>query len=67
MLNVHQEEELAEWWRDHLGLYDKSNKTYRRNEKKARLIADKAREIGVWGFHAKMLAGWMKSMRTMRV
>ena len=29
------------------------------------LIAEKAREMGVRGFHAKLLAGWMKSMRTM--
>ena len=53
MLNKNQEEELEEWWRDHLGLYDKSNETYRRKEKKDRLIADTAREMGVWGFHAK--------------
>ena len=65
MLNEHQEEELADWWRDHLGLYDKGNEMYRRKEKKDRLIAEKAREMGVRGFDAKMLAGWMKSMRTM--
>ena len=33
--------------------------------KKDRLIADKAKEKGVRGFDAKMLDGWMKSMRTM--
>ena len=64
MLNEHQEEELAEGWREHPGLYDKSNKTYRRKLKKDRLIADKAEEMGVRDFDAKMLAGWMKSMRT---
>ena len=65
MLNEHQEEELADWWRKHPGLYNKSNESYRRKAKKDRLIADKADEMGVWGFNAKMLAGWMKSMRTM--
>ena len=65
MLNDDQEEELADCWWDHPGLYDKGNETYRRKEKKDRLIADKAREMGVRGFDAKMLAGWMKSMRTM--
>ena len=65
ILNEHQLEELADWWRVHPGLYDKSNKAYRRKEKKDRLIADKAREMGVLGFDAKMLAGWMKSMRNM--
>ena len=65
MLDKTQEADLAEWWRDHPGLYDKSNDMYRRKEKKDRLIAEKAREMGVQGFNAKMLAGWMKSMRTM--
>ena len=45
MLNEHQEEELSDWWSEHLGLYDKSNVTYRRKKKKDRLIADKAREM----------------------
>ena len=62
MLNEHQEEELADWWGEHLGLYDKSNEMYRRKVKKDRLIADKAEEMGMQGFNAKMLAGWMKSM-----
>ena len=65
MLDEQQEEDLADWWREHLGLYDKSNETYRRKAKKDRLIADKTQEMGVRGFDAKMLAGWMKSMRTM--
>ena len=65
MLNEHQEEELVEWWREHLSLYDKSNKTYRRKANKDRMIADKSEEIGVWVFNAKMLAGWTKSMRMM--
>ena len=34
MLNENQEEDLADWWRDHPGLYDKSNETYRRKAKK---------------------------------
>ena len=33
--------------------------------KKDRLIAEKAEEIGVRRFDAKMLAGWIKGMRTM--
>ena len=57
MLNENQEAELANWWRDHPGLYDKSNNMYRRKEKNDRLIAEKAKEMGVWGFDAKMLAG----------
>ena len=65
VLDENQEAELADWWRDHPGLYDKSNNTYRRKEKTDRLIAEKAREMGVWGFNAKMLAGWMKGMRNM--
>ena len=66
MLNEHQEEELAEWWREHPGLYGKSNETYRRKAKKDRLIAaDKAEKMRVQGFDARMLAGWMKGMRTM--
>ena len=65
MLNEHKEEELAEWWREHPGLYDKSNEMYRGKEKKDRLIADKAKEMAVRGFDANMLAGWMKNMRTM--
>ena len=63
MLNEHQEEELADWWGEHPGLYDKSNEMYRRNVKKDGRIADKAEEMEVWCFDAKMLAGWMKSMR----
>ena len=62
MCNDHQEEELAECWRVHLGLYNKSKEMYRRKAKKDRLIADKTKEMG---FDAKILAGWMKSMRTM--
>ena len=38
---------------------------HRRKEKNHRVIAEKAREMGVPGFDAKVLAGWMKSMRTM--
>ena len=38
---------------------------YRWTAKKDRLIANKADEMGVRGFDAKMLAGWMKSVRTM--
>ena len=55
MLDEHQEKELADWWRECPGLYDKSNETYRRKVKKDRLIADKAEEIGVRGFDARML------------
>ena len=58
MLNKNQEEELADLWRYHPGLYHKSNQTYRRKEKKDRLTAEASLD-------AKMLAGWMKSMRTM--
>ena len=65
MLDEEQEEELAEWWRENLGLYNKSNYTYRRKAKKDQLIAEKAARMGVLGFDATMLAGWMKSMRTM--
>ena len=38
MLDELQEEELADWWREHPGLYDKINKTYRRKAKKDKLI-----------------------------
>ena len=65
MLDEQQEEELADWWREHPGLYDKSNETYRRKTKKDKLIAEKPRVMGVQGFDAAMLAGWMKSIRTM--
>ena len=65
MLDEQQEEDLADWWREHPGLYDKSNETYRRKTKKAKLIAEKAQVMGVRSFDAAMLAGWMKSMRTM--
>ena len=61
MFDENQKAELADWWREHPGLYD----MYRRKEKKDSLIAEKAREMWVWGFDFKMLAGWMKSMRTM--
>ena len=30
MLDEEQEEELADWWREYPGLYDKSNEMYRR-------------------------------------
>ena len=48
-----QEADLAEWWRDHPGLYDKSNDMYRMKEKEDRLIAEKARGMGVPGFDGK--------------
>ena len=60
MLDEEQEEELADWWRDNQGLYDKSNKTYRRKARKDKMIADKATCMGVRGFDAAM-----QSMRTM--
>ena len=47
----HQEEELADWWRDNMGWYTKGNEMYRRKEKKDRLIADKTRR---WGCKASM-------------
>ena len=50
---------------DNHGLYDKSCAIYRYKSKKNKLIADKAASIGVRGFDATMLHGWMKSMRTM--
>ena len=64
MLDEEQEEELADWWRDNPGLYDKSNKTYQRKACKGKLIGDKAAHMGVRGFDAAILASWMKSMRT---
>ena len=66
MLNTNQEEDLADWWKDHLGLYNKSNKTCRRKENKDRLIAEKAWEMGVRGFDGKMLAGRMKQQNMQR-
>ena len=65
MLIEEQEEEHADCWRENLGLYNKSNETYRRKARKDKLIADEATSMGVWGFDVAMLAGWMKSMRTM--
>ena len=65
MLDEDQEEELADWWRDNPGLYDKSVETYLRKSRKDKLIANKAASMGVSGLHAAMLSGWMKSMRTM--
>ena len=65
MVDEQQEEELADWWREHPGMYDKSSETYRRKTKKDKLIAEKAQEMGVRGFNAGMLAGWMKGRRTM--
>ena len=65
MLDKQQEEELADWWRECPGLYDKSNETYRRTTKKDKLIAEEVQEMAVQGFDAGMLAGWMKSMRIM--
>ena len=49
MLDEEQEEELADWWRDNPGLYDKSNETYRRKAHKDKLIADKAAHMGGCG------------------
>ena len=46
MLDEEQEEELAEWWRDNTGLYDKSIETYSRKDRKDKLIADKAAHMG---------------------
>ena len=57
--------ELADWWKDNPRLYDKSFDTYQRKGRKDKLIADKAASLGVRGFDAGMLMGWMKSMRTM--
>ena len=65
MLDEQHEEELADWWREHPGLYEKSNETFRRKTKKDKLIAKKTQAMGVRRFDAGMLAGWMKSMRTM--
>ena len=65
MLDEEQEEELADWWMEQPGIYDKSNETYRRKAKKDRLIAENAEVMGVPGFDVVMLVGWMKSMRTM--
>ena len=65
MLHEEQEEEFAERWRDNLGLYDKSNETYKRKAHKDKLIPDKAAHLGVRGFDVTMLASWMTSMRTM--
>ena len=64
MLDEEQEEEPSDWWRDNPGLYNKSNETYQRKAHKDKLIADKAARMGVRGFDAAMLAGWMKSMKT---
>ena len=49
MLDEEQEEELADWWRDNPGLYDKSNETYRKKARKNKLIADKTACMGVRG------------------
>ena len=65
ILDEKQEEELADWWRDNPGLCDKSNETYRRKARKDKLIVYKAAHMGVRGFDAAMLAGWVKSMQTM--
>ena len=65
MLDEEQEEELADWWRDNSGLYDKTNETYRRKARKDKLITDKTARMGVMGFNAAILACWMKSMWTM--
>ena len=46
MLDEHQEDR-ADWWREHPGLYDKSNETYRRKTKKDKLIPEKAQVIVV--------------------
>ena len=59
MLDEEQEEDLAELWRDNQVLYDKSNETYRKKACKDKLIDDKAARMGVRGFDAAMLAGWM--------
>ena len=64
ILDEEEEEELAEWWRENPGLYDKSNETYRRKAKKDQLIVEEAARMGVQGSDAAMLAGWIKSMRT---
>ena len=65
MLDDTQEEDLAEWWRDSPGLYEKSCTLYHHRAKKNKLIADKAASMGVMDFDATMLHGWMKSMHTM--
>ena len=65
MLDEHHEEELADWWRDNPGLYDKSIDTYHRKGRKDKLIADKVASMEVRVFNAGMLMGWMKSMQTM--
>ena len=65
MLAEGQEEELADWWRDNPGLYDKSVDIYCRKGRKDKLIADKAASMGMRGFDTGMLMGWMKSMQTM--
>ena len=57
MLDENQEAELADWWKEHLGLYDKSNETYRRKEKRDRLIAEKAREMGCRASMPRCLLG----------
>ena len=46
MLIEHQEEELANWWRDNPGLYNKSINTYHRKGRNDKLIADKAASMG---------------------
>ena len=65
MFDEEQEENLADWWKERPGLYDKSNKPYLRKAKKDRVIATKAEVMGVQGFDVAILARWMKSMRKM--
>ena len=57
MLDEDQEEELADWWRDNPGLYDKCVETYRRNATKDKLIAEQACIHGCEGVRCRHAIG----------
>jgi hypothetical protein len=60
-LSSKEEDELAEWVREHPDLYDKSSKVYKDIEKRRRLWRLKAEEMGV---DVTSLMSWYENMRT---
>ena len=58
---IAQEEDLAEWYRDHPIFYDKRHRDYKDNTKKSALDAEKAKEMDL---PASYISTWKTSMRT---
>ena len=60
-LTTVQEEDLAEWYRDHPIFYDKRHPDYKNSEKKLHLDEDKAKELKLT---VQTITSWKTSMRT---